>query len=111
MSFTLKPSPNALVIINIPKRPIINNNDKNIDNFGLLKNITINESGVYLDNEQINSNITINDLELTNFNCIKLKIESNQDDIHPGGFNIFGKGSGDFQQDIEMNVIYQNIEK
>ena len=50
-------------------------------------------------------------LKINESNCIKFKIESKLEDENPGGFNIFGKGSGDFQQDIEMNVIYVNKEK
>ena len=78
----------------------------NSSQFGLLKNIIVNKNGVYLENTKIDSNITIDDLKINESNCIKLKIESNLNDENPGGFNIFGKGSGDFQQDIEMNVIY-----
>ena len=78
----------------------------NFSQFGLLKNIIVNKNGVYLENTKIDSNITIDDLKINESNCIKLKIESNLNDENPGGFNIFGKGSGDFQQDIEMNVIY-----
>ena len=48
-------------------------------------------------------------LEEGDYFTIRIGIKSDAQNV--GGFNIFGKGSGDFQQDIEMNVIYQNIEK
>ena len=82
----------------------------NSSQFGLLKNIIVNKEGVFLDNVKIDIEITIDDLKINESNCIKFKIESKLDDENPGGFNIFGKGSGDFQQDIEMNVIYVNKE-
>lgn len=70
--------------------------------FGILKNITINKSGVFLDTQCINTNITIDDLRLFDGSAIQLTIGIKDDAVHKGGINLFGKNFGDYPQGIKM---------
>ena len=82
--------------------------NENFSEFGKLEVITINEKGVYLGEKLVNDNIRIKDLGINKGNSVKFKIESKEDAKNPGGFNIFGKNSGDCDKDIEMLVTYKN---
>lgn len=75
--------------------------------FGQLKTIIVNENGVFLDGIFVSNKIKINDLMLEKSNLIKFKVESKKDAINCGGFNIFGEQFGDFNQNINMTIIYK----
>lgn len=80
----------------------------NSTQYGLLKNIKIDESGVYLDDILVNKVLNINNIHLHDNTFIKLKIGIKPDAIHNGGINIFGKNFGDFNQSIIMKV-YKSV--
>lgn len=73
--------------------------------YGSLKTWRIDSTGSYLENMHA-SNITITDLELDKNYYIAVKIGVSKDAEHIGGINLFGKGFGDFPQDIVMRVGY-----
>lgn len=50
------------------------------------------------------SGVTIADLKLADHHSIRLRIGINRDARNPGGINIFGRGFGDFDQDILMRL-------
>lgn len=72
--------------------------------FGILKKITVTESGVYEDNQLVNKNITLKDLRLSEQSSIELKIGIKEDAVHKGGINLFGKNFGDYPQAIIMTI-------
>lgn len=78
----------------------------NSSQYGILKTILIDETGIYLDNTLINNNLNISNLNIEKGNCIKFKVESKKDAKNLGGFNIFGKNAGDYPHDIEMVIVY-----
>lgn len=74
--------------------------------FGLLKTIGVDKKGVSLDGVLKTSSITIDTLDLSTKLYISFKIAIKEDAIHMGGINIFGKGTGDYPQNIVMRVDY-----
>ncbi|MBQ9729826.1 MAG: helix-turn-helix domain-containing protein [Clostridia bacterium] len=72
--------------------------------FGLLKKITINGTGVYLDGSFVHNSVRFEDLDLYNGNAVSLKIEVKKNAEHRGGVNLFGKNFGDHPQAIVMTV-------
>ena len=73
----------------------------NSTQFGILKKFSIDEQGCYLDNIKTN-NHTISSLGFENKNFIELKIGFKENATHIGGINIFGKGFGNYPQNILM---------
>ena len=76
----------------------------NSTQYGILKNIEINEKGVYENNVLIRSDIKFDDLKLYSGNAVQLRLEIKEDAVHRGGINIFGKNFGDYNQAIVMTV-------
>lgn len=74
--------------------------------YGLLKLISIRQTGCYLDNQLMNPDVTLETLNISSQPYISLLIEIKEDSEYIGGINIFGKEFGDYPQDIIMNLIY-----
>lgn len=75
--------------------------------YGILITISVNENGTYINEKKCPNNITIKDLKIPEQTGITFKIQSKEDALYPGGFNIFGKNFGDYAQDIELIVVCQ----
>ncbi|MFC6487056.1 ArsR/SmtB family transcription factor [Nitratireductor sp. GCM10026969] len=71
--------------------------------YGMLKSWTVNHSGTYVDGVRI-SDVTLNEIGLSDHHSIRLRIEVKPDARHPGGVNIFGRGFGNYDQDIVMRI-------
>jgi predicted transcriptional regulator len=78
----------------------------NLGQYGMLKTIMINHNGVFLDEEK-QSNLTIDDLDLSSKRW-NLKFEVPNDAKNVGGLTLFGKGFGNYQQDIMVRTYYIN---
>lgn len=76
----------------------------NSTQFGMLKNLLINEQGVYLDNTLVRSDITYESLMLGSENYIRFGLKIKEDAVHRGGMNLFGKEFGDYPQSIIMTL-------
>lgn len=74
--------------------------------FGLLKTISVDNTGTYLDGVMKSEEITVESLDLPARQYISFKIEIKKDAKHVGGINIFGKSYGDYPQNIVMHVEY-----
>ena len=72
--------------------------------YGLLVQVEINADGTYLNDEKI-SDIKISDVPLDG-HSIDLKIGIKEDAENKGGINIYGKGFGDYDQDIRLQINY-----
>ncbi|POF30395.1 ArsR/SmtB family transcription factor [Roseibium marinum] len=72
--------------------------------YGKLKNWRINGEGSFVDGVKI-SDITLDDLEVDKHRSIRLRIGVKEDAEHPGGINIFGRGFGNYDQDIILRII------
>lgn len=80
---------------------------KNATQFGLLKTISISNSGTYLDFVKV-SDVTLKDLKLHQLNNIlTIKIMIKDDAKNIGGINIFGSKFGDYNQDIVLKITYK----
>lgn len=71
--------------------------------YGMLKSWTVTREGTFVDGVRI-SNIGLGDIGLADHSSIRLRIEVKADARHPGGVNIFGRGFGNYDQDILMRI-------
>lgn len=74
--------------------------------YGMLKTLSVTEDGTFIDGSPI-SGITIEDLNIVYGQSIHFKIESPRDAENAGGFCLFGKNFGNYNQDINVSVEYQ----
>ncbi|MCI2049277.1 MAG: ArsR family transcriptional regulator [Lachnospiraceae bacterium] len=77
-----------------------------LSQYGTLVTVEITMNGTYINKEK-KSSVTIGDLKLERSDCIELWIGNREDAKYKGGFNIFGKGFGDYAQDIVMSLEYE----
>ncbi|MCM5557901.1 transcriptional regulator [Pleomorphomonas sp. JP5] len=71
--------------------------------YGKLKTWTISERGTFIDGIRI-SDVKLADLGLDNHHSIRMRIGISDEAKHPGGINIFGRGFGNYDQDIVMRL-------
>ena len=71
--------------------------------YGKLKSWRITDGGTFVDGVKI-SPVSIKDLDLENHRSIRLRIGVKDDARHPGGINIFGRGFGNYDQDIVLRL-------
>lgn len=71
--------------------------------YGKLKSWRINTTGTYVDGVKI-SPVSLKDLDLEKHHSIRLRIGVKADAKHPGGMNIFGRGFGNYDQDIVLRL-------
>lgn len=71
--------------------------------YGVLKNIRINERGVYLDEHKMSS-MKISKLHVEDGDYFTFRIGVKPDAQNVGGFNIFGEKFGDYEQAINVRI-------
>ncbi|MFP5078099.1 ArsR/SmtB family transcription factor [Rhizobium sp. YIM 134829] len=71
--------------------------------YGKLKNFRVGAEGTFVDGLRM-SDVTLGDLKLGDHHSIRLRIGVKDDAKHPGGINIFGRGFGNYDQDILLRV-------
>jgi predicted transcriptional regulator len=71
--------------------------------YGKLKTFRVTKQGSFVDGVSI-SNVTIDDVGLADHHSIRMKIGIEENAPHPGGMNIFGRGFGNYDQDIVMRL-------
>lgn len=76
--------------------------------YGLLTTWEVRQDGCYV-NKEWRSGVKIEDLHVMDKNSILIKIGNREDAQYVGGFNIFGKKFGDYEQDIIMSITYSEI--
>lgn len=75
-----------------------------VNQFGLLKVIKINNSGTFIDGQKV-SDINIENISLDKKQwTLKIAVEEGAE--HVGGVSLFGKGFGNYDQDIVVKVFY-----
>lgn len=74
--------------------------------YGLLKTLTINQSGTFIDGGNRISLTTIDDLNIDYTSTITFRFSVPADTKNVGGFTIFGNGFGDYSQSIKMQTKY-----
>ncbi len=81
---------------------------KNYTQYGVLKKWKINDSGCYIDGQHINSSININDLNIQEKPFISFRIGVKDGAVNAGGLNLFGSKFGNYEQNIIMNLRFEN---
>ena len=72
--------------------------------YGMLKSWRITPDGAFVDGVRISS-VVPKDLDISAHHSIRLRIEVKLDARHPGGVNIFGRGFGNYDQDIILRLM------
>ena len=81
----------------------------NWNQHGLFKLLSINEQGTFMDGGRI-SDATIGDIRIRPGRAICFRIEVPETARHAGGATLFGKGFGNYPQDIRMRMHYAGKE-
>ena len=76
--------------------------------FGNLLDISVRSGGTFMSNEKC-SDIGLKDLNLSDGNKIIFGIKIKPTAKYIGGFNIFGKKFGNYEQDIKMSAKYKTF--
>ncbi|MBN9308062.1 metalloregulator ArsR/SmtB family transcription factor [Devosia sp.] len=71
--------------------------------YGKLKGFRVTATGTFVDGVKI-SPVSLKELDLETHHSIRLRIGVKEDAKHPGGINIFGRGFGNYDQDIVLRV-------
>ena len=83
---------------------------KMCNQYGRLKTLSINKDGTFIDGGLKISDIKINDLNIDYKSLITFRFSVPKDTKNCGGFTIFGKGFGDYNQSIKMQTFYEVID-
>jgi len=73
--------------------------------YGLLKNWSVTTEGSFVDGVRI-SGVTLADLDLPNHHSVRVRIGVKDEAEHRGGINIFGRGFGNYGQDLILRLIF-----
>ena len=76
--------------------------------YGLLKEWRVDLLGTSIDGEAL-SNVTISDLKLNADEPVRVRIGVRPDAPNVGGLNLFGRGFGDYPQDLELRIEYESV--
>lgn len=71
--------------------------------YGKLKSFRVNGEGTFVDGTRLSST-SLRNLDIATHHSIRLRIGIREDAKHPGGINIFGRGFGNYDQDIVMRL-------
>ena len=71
--------------------------------YGKLKAWRVTDSGTFIDGVKI-SPVSLKDLELAEHRSIRLRVGVKEGAKNPGGINIFGRGFGNYDQDIVLRM-------
>lgn len=74
--------------------------------YGMLKKFRIDETGVYIDEKQVSSK-KVDEFDIGGGPFFTLQIGVKETGSHVGGLNLFGRGFGDHDQDIVVQVDYE----
>lgn len=78
--------------------------EANLNQYGLLKMLSIGRDGTFIDGQKI-SDIVIDDIDLS-VEKIKLRIAVKEDARYKGGVTLFGRGFGNYDQNILVDMYY-----
>ncbi len=74
--------------------------------YGMLKTIKITEKGVMIDGETVSS-LTLQDILEDGKTDLIMRIESPENAVNPGGVTIHGKGFGNYDRNIEVEIEFE----
>jgi predicted transcriptional regulator len=73
--------------------------------YGLLKHWIVTEEGSFVDGVHV-SDVTLKDLGLPAHHSIRVRIGIKEGAEHLGGLNIFGRGFGNYDQDLVLRLFF-----
>jgi predicted transcriptional regulator len=73
--------------------------------FGLLKIWTVEETGTYVDGTRV-SDVSLSRLLVVPQQPVSVRVGVKPDAEHQGGFNLFGRGFGNYAQDLVLRLFY-----
>ena len=77
---------------------------ENMNQYGILKTLQITNHGTYMNGEKL-SNISIDKFkDAIDYWTIKFEIKESAENV--GGLTIFGRGFGDYEQEIKLRVYF-----
>ena len=71
--------------------------------YGLLKSWNVTDNGSFIDGIEV-SKVKLKDLEIDDHTSVKVRIGIKEDSKNVGGVNVFGKGFGNYAQDILLRM-------
>lgn len=71
--------------------------------YGILTHWRVTQDGTYLNDKRL-SDVSLKELQLSLHHSVRLKIGIDDKVGRPGGINIFGRGFGNYDQDIKMRL-------
>jgi predicted transcriptional regulator len=74
---------------------------------GMLKVWSVDHEGSYVDGSQV-SDVTLKEVGVGPKAPVSVRIGIKPDAEHPGGFNLFGRGFGNYEQDLALRLHYTN---
>lgn len=74
--------------------------------YGMLKTLCVNDKGSFIDGIAL-SDITVDQLRIEYGKPIEFKLESPAEAVNPGGVVLFGRGFGNYDQDIVVTIEYE----
>ncbi|MCR4909209.1 MAG: ArsR family transcriptional regulator [Lachnospiraceae bacterium] len=80
--------------------------DPNWNQYGLLKFLSVSETGTYIDGVKV-SDITLQDLKITAGSTIRLRMSVSDKSEHKGGLTLYGRSFGNYPQDIKIRMHYK----
>ena len=83
--------------------------DPNWNQYGLLKFLSINDSGTYIDGVK-QSDVTLKDLNITHGSGIKFRIAAPTEGENCGGVTLYGRSFGNYNQDILVRMQYRQAD-
>lgn len=79
-----------------------------MNQYGLLKKLTINHQGTFIDKDKL-SDVTIDQLAFTDQSVLKFRFSVLPDAAKPNGCTLFGSGFGDYNQGIQVTFSYSPL--
>ncbi len=80
--------------------------DPNWNQYGLLKFLSVNETGTFIDGVRV-SDISLEDLSIAAGSNIKLRMSVEETSVHKGGLTLYGRSFGNYPQDIKVRMQYK----
>jgi len=77
--------------------------------YGILTTWEVTDEGTFIDRRQV-SEVNLKDLALNDHHSVKVRIGIADTALHAGGINIFGKGFGDYDQEIVLKLYVDNTQ-
>jgi len=81
----------------------------NLNQFGMLKVWQVDREGTSIDGVRVSA-VCIGDLTILPWHTVRVRIGVKSDSPNQGGFTLFGKGFGNYEQDLVLRLHYETEE-